>query len=85
MLPLARLAAALLLGALLTALAYQIPVNSQRRHRWLRRGVRPGLLRPRARRAGAAQRAELAGSDGSARWTREVADLLFPRPACPPR
>lgn len=74
---LARLAAAMLLGALLIALAYQLPTAHTVDIGGYDAAYVQGFYDP--------ERAapELAGSDGSARWTRDTADLLFPQAGLP--
>src|SRR6185436_9005615 len=74
----ARLLAAMALGALLLALAYQVPVTHTVDIGGYDAAYVQGFYDP--------ERAEapgdhpfLAGSDGSARWTRGVSDLLFPQ------
>src|SRR5512138_1383192 len=73
----ARLLAAMALGALLLALVYQIPVTHTVDVGGYDSAYVQGFYDPE--RHDAQSRPELAGSDGSARWTRAVSYLLFPQ------
>src|SRR6266511_4440422 len=73
----AKLLAAMALGALLLALAYQIPVTHTVDIGGYDAAYVQGFYDPERALPGQ-QRPELAGSDGGARWTRERSFLVFP-------
>src|SRR3954452_8913361 len=77
----ARLLAALLLGALLLALVYQIPTTHTVDIGGYHSAYVQGFFDPE-RNAGT-DPPELLGSDGSARWTRATSYLLFPQAGLP--
>jgi 4-amino-4-deoxy-L-arabinose transferase-like glycosyltransferase len=77
-----RLLAAMALGALLIALAYQIPVTHTVDIGGYDSAYTQGFYDPE-RNTPSSLRPELAGSDGSARWTRATSDLLFPQAGLP--
>jgi hypothetical protein len=77
----ARLLAAMALGALLLALVYQIPVTHVVDIGGYDSAYVQGFYDPE--RGGGPNRPELAGSDGSARWTRATSYLLFPQAGLP--
>jgi 4-amino-4-deoxy-L-arabinose transferase-like glycosyltransferase len=80
----ARLLALAALAALLLALAYQIPVAHTVDIGGYDAAYVQGFYDPE--RAGPAQdHPELAGSDGSARWTRDTSYLVFPQAGLPAR
>jgi 4-amino-4-deoxy-L-arabinose transferase-like glycosyltransferase len=77
----ARLLAAMALGALLLALIYQIPVTHTVDIGGYDSAYVQGFYDPE--RVGGQDRPELAGSDGSARWSRAASYLLFPQAGLP--
>jgi 4-amino-4-deoxy-L-arabinose transferase-like glycosyltransferase len=77
----ARLLAALALGALLLALVYQLPVTHTVDIGGYDAAYVQGFFEPE--RGAGPDRPELAGSDGSARWTRATSYLLFPQAGLP--
>jgi len=79
---LARLLAAMALGALLLALAYQIPVTHTVDIGGYDAAYVQGFYDPERALPGQA-RPDLEGSDGSARWTRGQSFLLFPQAGLP--
>src|SRR5262245_22540157 len=78
----ARLLAAMALGALLLALAYQIPVTHNVDVGGYDSAYVQGFFDPERALPGQ-QRPELDGSDGGARWTRERSFLVFPQAGLP--
>jgi hypothetical protein len=79
---LARLLAAMALGALLLALAYQIPVTHTVDIGGYDSAYVQGFYDPERALPGQA-RPDLEGSDGGARWTRGQSFLLFPQAGLP--
>ena len=79
-----RLLAAMAFGALLIALAYQIPVTHTVDIGGYDSAYTQGFYDPE-RNTPSNPHPELAGSDGSARWTRASSDLLFPQAGLPAR
>jgi 4-amino-4-deoxy-L-arabinose transferase-like glycosyltransferase len=77
-----RLLAAMALGALLVALAYQIPVTHAVDVGGFDSAYVQGFYDPERALPGT-QRPELGGSDGGARWTRERSFLIFPQAGLP--
>jgi len=77
-----RLLAAMALGALLLALAHQIPVTHSVDIGGYDSAYVQGFYDPERALPGQ-QRPELAGSDGGARWTRERSFLVFPQAGLP--
>ena len=77
----ARLLAAMALAALLLALVYQIPVTHTVDIGGYDSAYVQGFYDPE--RATGPDHPELAGSDGSARWTRATSYLLFPQAGLP--
>jgi len=77
-----RLLAAMALGALLLALAYQVPVTHNVDVGGFDSAYVQGFYDPERALPGT-QRPELDGSDGSARWTRERSFLIFPQAGLP--
>jgi hypothetical protein len=77
----ARLLAAMALGALLLALIYQIPVTHTVDIGGYDSAYVQGFFEPE--RAAGLDRADLEGSDGSARWTHATSYLLFPQAGLP--
>ena len=78
----AQLVAAMALGALLLALAYQIPVTHSVDVGGYDSAYVQGFYDPERALPGQA-RPDLDGSDGSARWTRGQSFLLFPQAGLP--
>lgn len=79
---LARASLAALLGALLLVLAYQLPVAHHVDIGGLDAAYVQGFYDPERSPPGQ-PRADLAGSDGSARWTQASSYLLFPQAGLP--
>src|SRR5690349_17410981 len=77
----ARLLAAMALGALLLALIYQIPVTHTVDIGGYDSAYVQGFFEPE--RGVGPDQPELAGSDGSARWTHATSYLLFPQAGLP--
>ena len=77
----AKLLAAMVLGALLLALVYQLPVTHIVDIGGYDSAYVQGFFDPE--RGAGTDRPELAGSDGSARWTRVSSYLLFPQAGLP--
>src|SRR6266545_2494750 len=77
-----RLLAAMTLGALLLALAYQIPVTHSVDIGGYDSAYVQGFFDPE-RNSPSEILPELIGSDGSARWTRDTSYLLFPQAGLP--
>ena len=77
----ARLLAAMALGTLLLALVYQIPTNHMVDIGGYDSAYVQGFYDPE--RGAGPDHPELAGSDGSARWTRATSYLLFPQAGLP--
>ena len=77
-----RLIAVMAIGALLLALAYQIPVTHTVDVGGYDAAYVQGFYDPERALPGE-QRPELAGSDGGARWTRDQSFLVFPQAGLP--